>query len=306
MNEFDAIARLRAGFGELRAPDLGIGDDAAVLHDPRAQVLTVDAAVEGVHFERRWLTDAELSARAVEAAVSDLAAMGAEPDALLLAWSLPSTLTEVLLDGLIEGVREVCARHGLRVAGGNLTGGPCVALTTTVLGRSGGRLLRRDGARPGDLVALAGTVGLAAAGLRALQAERADDPSLATAVRAWRRPRAQIEAGLGIVATAHAAIDLSDGLAQDAGHLADASGCAVVLDADRFPRRRDLDAAADALGVDAVHLALHGGEDYALLAAGPASAFGQAWTIIGSVREGRGVHLEEGPAIAARGWDHFD
>lgn len=306
--EFERIARLRDLFGPLPPPDLGIGDDCAVLHDPRPLVITVDSAVEGVHFDRRWLSSADIAARAVEAAVSDLAAMGAAPGELLLAWSLPRESPDDLVTDLAHGVLRVTRRLGMRVAGGNLTASPVLSLTTTALGRAVGPSLRRDGARVGDLLAVTGHPGAAAVGLHALLSPRGDEPTFTDFVNRWRAPAARIAEGLALVGRAHAAIDLSDGLAQDASHLAAASGCALVLDADRLPWLPGQREAARALGFDPVELALHGGEDYELLASGPAGAFDAGWTIIGEVRAGDGVQLRRGGVTAPvepGGWDHF-
>lgn len=304
--EFERIAHLRSLFGGLDPPDVGIGDDAAVLHDPRPLVVTVDASVEGVHFDRRWIAPDDLAARAVEAAVSDLAAMGATPTQLLLAWSLPRDTDDALVDSLGRGSLRAARRLGMRVAGGNLTGGPVLSLTTTALGRTTGSTLRRDGARPGDVIAVTGHPGAAAVGLRALMSDRA--AGFGAFVERWRSPTARVAEGLALAGRAHAAIDLSDGLASDARHMATASGCALVIDVERLPLLPGQREAAAALGSDAVELALHGGEDYELLAAGPAEAFDARWTVIGEVREGRGLSMRrdgsEAP-ITPAGWDHF-
>jgi thiamine-monophosphate kinase len=306
--EFERIARLRELFGAPPPPDLGIGDDCAVLHDPRPLVITVDAAVEGVHFDRRWITDDDLSARAVEAAVSDLAAMGALPTGLLLAWALPRESPDALVTSLARGVLRVADRLGMRVVGGNLARSPALSLTTTALGRAVGPPLRRDGARVGDALAVTGHPGAAAVGLRALMAGRGDEVLFTDFVNRWRAPSARVAEGLALVGRAACAIDLSDGLAQDAAHVAAASGCALIVDADRLPwlpRQRE---AAAALGHDATALALHGGEDYELLASAPAAAFDARWTIIGEVVAGTGVHLRRGATLSpvdAAGWDHF-
>lgn len=310
-SEFARIALLRKVFGEAPPPALGIGDDAAVLPDPRDLVATVDASVEGVHF-RRDLIDLEgASARACEAAMSDIAAMGGSLEGpgcgLLLAWSLPPTLTDADFAALAHGARRAADRAGTRILGGNLTRGLQLSLTTTVLGRVEGPPLRRDAARPGDVVATSGALGLSALGLSALFTDRSHDPRFATAVAKWREPRARLAEGAAIRGRATACIDLSDGLAQDARHLAEASGVALVFEAEAIlgllpPTLRELpdDAAWQA--------AAHGGEDYELLATGHPEAFGPEWTLIGSVRPGHGVfvsrHGAEAP-IAPQGWDHF-
>ena len=306
--EFEHIAHLKVLFGALAPPDVGIGDDAAILHDPRPLVITVDSAVEGVHFDRRWLSVADIAARAVEAAVSDLAAMGAVPGELLLAWSFPRTSPDDLVTELAQGVLRVTQRLGMRVIGGNLSGGPVLSLTTTALGRASGPSLRRDGARIGDVLAVTGHPGAAAVGLRALLTGHGDEVAFTEFVSRWRAPTARIAEGRSVVARAHSAIDLSDGLAQDASHVSAASGCALLLDADRLPWLAGQREAARVLGFDATALALHGGEDYELLASGPASAFDARWTIIGEVLAGAGVQVRRGGVttpLEALGWDHF-
>lgn len=304
--EFERIARLGSLFGRLDPPDVGIGDDAAVLHDPRPLVITVDAAVEGVHFDLRWISPDDLAARAIESAVSDLAAMGATPTELLLAWSLPRETTDAFVDALGAGSLRAARRLGMRVAGGNLTGGPVLSLTTTAMGRAAGPLLRRDGARVGDVLAVTGHPGAAAVGLRALMAGRGDEHGVF--VERWRSPTARVAEGLAVAGRAHAAIDLSDGLASDAHHMATASGCALVIDVERLPMLPGQRETAAVLGHDVTKLALHGGEDYGLLVAGPADAFDEGWTIIGEVRLGEGVLVRQGEVVTplvAAGWDHF-
>lgn len=306
--EFERIAHLKRLFGALDPPDLGIGDDCAVVHDPRPLVITVDSSVEGVHFDRRWIAPADIAARAVEAAVSDLAAMGAVPGDLLLAWSIPRESSDDLLTEMAHGVLRVTRRLGMRVIGGNLSGSPVLSLTTTALGRAVGPSLRRDGARVGDVLAVTGHPGAAAVGLRALMAGRGEEPAFTRFVSRWRAPEARIAEGRALVARAHGAIDLSDGLAQDAGHVSDASGCALVIDVERLPWLPGQREMARSLGLDATALALHGGEDYELLASGPADAFDARWTIIGDVLEGTGVMVRRDGVtapIAAYGWDHF-
>ena len=310
-HEFQRIARLAALFGRPSPPDVGIGDDCAVLFPSGAVVATVDAAVEGVHFRRDLLSLEDASCRAVEAAASDVAAMGGELAGvgcgLLLAWTLPVTLTEGDFDALARGARRAADRLGARVIGGNLAAAQTLTLTTTVLGRAPAGLLTRGGARPGDVVAVSGALGAAALGLNALLAGRGGDAGFAPFVAGWRSPRARVDLGRSIATRAHAAIDVSDGLAQDAGHLAQASGCAITLDVEQLPMLAGQRERAAELGLDAVELALTGGEDYELLAAGPCEAFGPEWTVIGEVTEGAGViALEAGVArrIGA-GWDHF-
>ncbi len=310
--EFDRIARLSKVFGEAVSPDLGIGDDAAVLHPQGLLIASVDAAVEGVHFRRDLLTLEEASSRAVEAAASDIAAMGGTLDGpgcgLLLAWSLPRDLSDNDFDALLTGARRAADRLSTRVIGGNLAAAPTIVLTTTVLGRCGSRAVLRSGARPGDIVAVSGPIGAAAIGLRALTACRGAEPWASEVVQAWRSPIARLDLSNEIARVATAAIDISDGLAQDVTHVARASSCAIRLRAEALPMLRQQRRAARELGLDAVEMALHGGEDYEVLATAPRGTLSDAWCEIGEVVEGAGVSVcREGitQELEASGWDHF-
>jgi thiamine-monophosphate kinase len=310
-SEWTRIALLRAalaGPADARVL-LGIGDDCAVLAPGAAPLVwTVDASVEGVHFRRDLLTLADVGYRATMAAASDLAAMGAAPLGLLAALVLPAWCSDEDLARLAEGQREAATEVGTAIVGGNLARGGELSITTTALGAAA-RPLTRAGARPGDALWMAGPVGLAAAGLALLLR---DPAATGPAVEAWRRPVARLADGLRAAPVARAAIDVSDGLAQDAGHLATASGARVVLDAGALVSP-ELRAAAALLGRDALDLALHGGEDYALVAALPASEAGAGFVRIGEVvahtaGEARVVLRREDGSIAAlegRGFDHF-
>ncbi|MFT3774851.1 MAG: thiamine-phosphate kinase [Minicystis sp.] len=296
---------------------LGIGDDAAVIapgSDPL--VWTVDASVEGVHFRRDLLSLADVGYRATMAAASDLAAMGAAPVGLLASLVLPSWMTDEDLAALAAGQREAADAIGAAVIGGNLAKGGELSITTTALGAAA-RPLTRAGARPGDAVWMAGPVGLAAAGLAMLlrgDASRADgDRSTAAseAIAAWRRPQARIADGLRAAPKAHAAIDVSDGLAQDLGHVAEASGVQIIVDA-RTIVGPALRGAAAEIGRDAVDLALHGGEDYAVVVVLAGDDALDGFVRIGEVAPRAGdarvaLRREDGAvaAIEARGFDHF-
>jgi thiamine-monophosphate kinase len=307
--EFEKIARLASRFARTaEGVSVGIGDDAAVLAPPRGRsiVWTIDEHVERTHFRRELLTWADEGWRSFMAAASDLAAMGADPWCALSALVLPPDFEDDSLDDLAEGQRLASDTVGAPIVGGNLARGEGVAITTTLLGTCE-RAVLRSGAVVGDDLLIAGPIGLAGAGLTAL--ERAmRDPRLRPAIAAWLRPRALLEEGKALGAIAHAANDVSDGLAQDALHLADASRVCIVLDEMEL-RAHTGDAlvrAAEALGLDWLDLALHGGEDYALVAASPEPIVGFAR--IGRVREGRGVVLATPfgeRAIEPRGFDHF-
>ncbi len=313
-SEWDRIEALRATFAAPSLPGVvvGIGDDAAVLA-PGAEPLvwTVDAAVDGVHFRRDLLSFVDIGYRATMAAASDLAAMGAAPRGLLTALVLPADVGDVELALLATGQREAADALGTAIVGGNLARGSELSITTTALGAAPAPLTRA-GALPGDALWAAGALGLAAAGLSLLLAGRvAVSPAALAAVQSWRRPRAQIAAGLAARGWAHAAIDVSDGLAQDVRHLARASGVDVVLDAAAV-LSPELRAIAAELGDDPLELALHGGEDYALLVAAPDGPAPGGFTRIGWILRQAGagsVQLarEDGAivAVVGRGFDHF-
>lgn len=291
---------------------VGIGDDAAVLAaPPEPLVWTVDAAVEGVHFRRDLLELEDVGYRATMAAASDLAAMGAAPLGLLAALVLPRWVTDADLAALARGQREAAETLGTAVIGGNLARGAELSITTTALGTAS-QPLRRAGARPGDVIWMAGAVGLAAAGLAALERGALPAIPLASAVAAWRRPRALLAEGIRARGRAHAAIDVSDGLARDIGHVARASGVRAVLDAAAIVGA-ELRAAAAALGRDPLSLALHGGEDYALLVTLPPGESLAGFTPIGVIEalaSGLPVALRSVDGAVTvldeRGFDHFD
>ncbi|HEV3194110.1 MAG TPA: thiamine-phosphate kinase [Polyangiaceae bacterium] len=288
--------------------EVGIGDDAAVLLAEHARgriVWTIDEQVEGSHFRRDWLSWRDIGWRSFMAAASDLAAMGAAPWSSLCALVLPDDVGDAALEQIALGQRDASAAVGAPVIGGNLARGATLSIATTLLGTCD-RAVTRGGARPGDALWIAGPIGLSAAGLLALQAGRGSEPSFDQSVTAWRRPRALIAEGRAMGALAHAAVDVSDGLARDAGHIAQASGVQLVLDEAALRSDQALNEAAAALGVEPVDLALHGGEDYALVIASPAPVEG--FRPIGEVRSGHGLMLRSQSgeqALEARGFDHF-
>jgi thiamine-monophosphate kinase len=269
--EFARIERIAALARRLPPPDagevlLGIGDDAAVVDVGGVpSVLCVDALVDGVHFRRDLSSPADVGWKAVAVNVSDVAAVGGTAVAAVVALHRPRDLPEADVDALYEGMAEAAAAYGLALVGGDTVTSPTLAVTVAVLGRAGPRTVTRSGARPGDVVVVAGALGAAAAALHAVGAGRTPDPAH---LAAHRRPRALPATGRALAASgATAVVDVSDGLGADAGHLARGGGVDLRLDA-------DLVAAAAADGVRAVgegwlDLVLGGGEDQALLATVP-------------------------------------
>jgi thiamine-monophosphate kinase len=274
------IARVRARVPA--APGhvvIGIGDDAAVVEPVRNQldVLTTDAAVEGVHFDRRFMPADAIGYRVIAANLSDLAAMGAEPRLALLSLVLPDALPLGDLDALLDGFMGLAARTGTALVGGNVTRspGPLVIDVTLTGAAKRRKVLTRGGARPGDELFVTGTVGGAAAGLAWLTGHAGsapDDPELAAAVERFLRPEPRLRMGrlAGRTRAASAAMDLSDGLADAVRQVAEASGTGAALDAAAVPVHGSV--AAVFGGEAALDAALTGGEDYELLFAVPRRA----------------------------------
>ena len=328
LGEFELIARYfrpldRPG-GRPRADvALGVGDDAAILRVPAGQELiaAIDSLVEGTHF-LPGCDPASIGHRALAVNLSDLAAMGATPAWALLALTLPAA-DEHFLEPFARGLRELADAQDVAIVGGDTTAGP-LAVTVQVLGFAPpGAALRRDGGSAGDLLFVSGTPGEAAAGLLL---ERGADgglvlpASLADADRALRRrflfPSPRVALGLALRGLASACIDVSDGLAGDAGRLAAASGCGARIEVDSLPLSPALQAA---VGPDrAADLALDGGDDYELCFAVPpgrlaelsgvAGQAGCSLRCIGVLAPEPGLRLLRAGKIlprAAAGYDHF-
>jgi thiamine-monophosphate kinase len=296
LSEWRKIAMLRDVFSTTsKTVPISIGDDAAVLDDRLVNVVTVDAQVEHVHFERDWLSLRDLGYRAIMTAASDLAAMRATPSAAVVALTLPEGFSDTDLEQLSFGQRDAAKILRCAIVGGNLSRGRDLSLTTTALGHTHAPLLR-SGAQVGDTVYLAGEVGLAAAGLRQLQQGR----RTGVCVDAWRRPCARMDV-VPSLGAATAGIDVSDGLAQDLAHLALASHLRIELDG--VPQHAEVLAFERLAGLPAYSLALYGGEDYALLVTSPLPLIG--FVPIGRCVQGAGVSFQGTNVDAAKGFDHF-
>lgn len=296
--EFDIIRSLVERWG---AVAIGIGDDAALVRVPRGEMLlaSVDANVENIHFRREWLTPEEIGYRAVTAALSDLAAMGARPLGMLLSLTVPESWIPEL-GRIADGIGEAATRFESPILGGNLSAALELSITTTVLG-SGFAPLTRAGARPGDLVYVTGTLGGPGAALARLQ--RNEPPGDARSRLA--RPVARLNEGQWLAgAGAASAIDISDGLVADLRHIAAASAVHIELDAALVPLF------APATLSDA----LQGGDEYELALTSPVpldtnafmQRFGIPLTEIGRVASGPPTVDVRGARVAdAKGHDHF-
>ena len=270
---------------------VGIGDDAAVVKPERGalQVLTTDATVEGVHFERRYSSLEDVGYRALAVNISDVAAMGGAPSLALLSLLLPSATTAEDVDALAEGFAVMASEAGVTLAGGNLsaTSGPLVVDVTVIGTVRPRRVLTRGGGRPGHELFVTGSIGAAAAGLRWLAGGgRSDpeDPAVAECVQRYRRPtpRARLGALLGRTRAASACMDLSDGLADAVHQLAEASGTGAEIDAALLPIHPGARAASASPG-DVLSASL-ASDDYELLFSVPPRSGGRLRTVIGSAR----------------------
>ena len=307
--EFDRIRRMAERW---RFVAKGLGDDCAFLDAGASRLaVSIDLSVEDVHFRRAWLSAHEIGYRAAAAALSDLAAVAAEPLALLLALGAPEKEPETTLHAVAEGVGEAVRHAGASIIGGDLTRAPVLVVDCCVIGRCE-RPVQRSGARPGDTLVVTGTLGGPLAALTAWEAGREPAPD---ARHRFARPdprhaAARYLADLG----AGAMIDLSDGLGGDLRHLLAASDVGARLDVDRIPVHPAASREAAAAGQAPWAFAVRSGEEYELLAALPAgvpaaalAAAPVAVTVIGSVEAERGIRAFERrvPVELPGGFDHF-
>ena len=328
MDEFALIRRFFAGLTSA-AHDvmLGIGDDAALLTVPAGHTLavTTDTLVAGRHFAEA-ATAFDVGYKSLAVNLSDLAAMGATPRWVTLALTMPEVDAE-WLGGFAAGFKTLADAEGVALVGGDTTRGPRAIGVTAMGVVEAGMALRRDGARADDLVAVTGTLGDAALGLRLLQQTSSRDVPgtvAASSVRATderfllerlHRPAPRIAAGRVLRGLATAAIDISDGLAGDLGHILAASGCGAEIEAEKLPASAAFAAQAPA---DPLALQLHGGDDYELCIALPpqhwasaqaaAAALNLPLTVIGRCTAEPGLRLRQNgvlQSLAARGYNHF-
>ncbi len=315
MGEFELLAKIRerlpAGGERLR---VGSGDDAAVSVPGGATATSVDALVEGVHFERGRASLAQIGHKALATALSDLAAMGAEPGEAYVVLGLPADLDQGGCLELLDGIAALAERTGTALAGGDLSRAGELFLALTVVGHAPAPadLVSRAGARPGDVLVATGELGGAAAGLL---------PGAGAGLLARQlEPQPRLGAGRALAASgARAMIDLSDGLGGDARHLAAASGVGLRIEAAALPLAGGVEEVAAAAGRDPLALAVSGGEDYELLAALPAERLadaqravgaaeaGLALTEIGVAVDGEGVEIRRpgGEPLEAAGYDQL-
>ena len=285
---------------------VGPGDDAAVIAaDDGRVVATTDVLVEGRHFRRDWSGGADVGVRAAAANLADIAAMGAVPTALLVGLAVPGDLPVQWALDLADGLGSEAALAGAAVVGGDIVRADQVTVAVTALGSLEGREpVLRSGARPGDLVAVSGRLGWAAAGLAVLSRGFRSPRAL---VEAHRRPAPPYAEGpRAALLGATALVDVSDGLVSDLGHVARASGVCVRLSTDAFHTPQELADTARALNADPLHWLLAGGDDHALAATFPAEVdLPMSWSVVGRVEEGEGVLVDGAAWTGPGGWRTF-
>jgi thiamine-monophosphate kinase len=327
--EFNLIGEIRRRL-ERTADDsrsrvaIGIGDDAAVTTVAGASAVSVDALVDGVGFRRRWCPPAAVGRKALAAALSDLAAMGAEAGEAYVWLGRPDDFGEADCLSLCDGLAEVASEHGVAVLGGDLTASGTLAVCITAVGRAerADDLVGRGGAETGHALCVTGALGGAAAGLMLLESDdlgaEVEAPAAEAAIARQLLPQPRLRCGRALAnAGVRAMIDVSDGLGADAEHLAAASGQGIEIELDAVPAGAGVEEVSAAAGRDPVELIAAGGEDYELLCAVPraalgkcaaaASAAGAELTEIGRFVAGGSVRLRlpGGRSVPVGGYDHL-
>jgi len=313
VGEFGLLAALLPSLPSGRDVLLGPGDDCAVVRTRNGRLLlTIDAMVENVHFRRDWLSPTQLGKKAFRINASDIAAMGGLPRWGVLHINAPPQIAAGDVAAISRAAAQAAAHSGACVVGGNLSRASRLAVVLALIGAAPRRVVRRAGARPGDLLYVTGSLGEAALGVRELRRNRA---ARGPAVRRFREPPLRLRVGtlLARSGVASAMIDVSDGLVQDLGHLCAASRVGARVEIERLPVSRHVRQAG-------MSLALAGGEDYELLCAVPArrrrrleglvAQFGCPFTCIGAcVAAPAGVRVVDAHGrivpVRAAGHDHF-
>jgi thiamine-monophosphate kinase len=300
-----------------------VGDDASVVLAEPVCAVSVDTIVDGVHFRlaEGWATPAQVGRRGLACALSDLAAMGAQPGEAYLALGIPDGMAEADALEVVRGARALAGETATAIAGGDVVRAPALTVSVTVVGwaQSVERLIARAGAQPGDLVGVTGRLGGAGAGLAVLSGRAPELPGTAAAVARAREPRPRLREGMALAgAGVHAMIDLSDGLATDAGHVGESSGVRLLIGLPALPLDESVEAVAGALGQPAWALAAGAGEDYELcfcaapadrdrVQAALAAAGGEGVSWVGEVAEGPpGAEFsdERGRRVRVAGFEH--
>ncbi len=324
IGEFDLIDLLNADVTGSEGLIIGIGDDAAAFQVPAGQavVTTCDVQVEDVHFRRRTHKPEDVGWRAIAVNLSDLAAMGAQPLYLIISLGLPADLEIDWIKAVYAGIAEINRWHSVVIIGGNVsrTTGPIFVDVTAVGCCEPARLLRRSGAKPGDLIVVTGTPGYAALGLALAESGQADRyPEGERFLLAHKKPTPRVAEGqlAAVSGVVHAMMDISDGFLGDLAHLCNQSKVGAEIDVEALPLNREFVEMAGRLGLDPVKVFLGGGEDYELLMAVAPDSFDQLASefaernlaplqAIGRFTVGPGVHAPARPDISlSKSFTHF-
>jgi thiamine-monophosphate kinase len=317
IGEFGFLSQLLPRLETASGVIVGPGQDCAIIRcSGTRQLYTVDALVEGVHFEAGWMTPQQLGRKSFLVNASDVAAMGGRPRFCVVSVGVPPTYPARDLSALHAGIAAAARACGAVVVGGNLTRAEQLFVSIALLADAPKRIVTRQGARPGDRIYVTGTLGDAALGVRLLRTRRGER-STALPIRRFREPSVRLPAGRRLVESGivSAMIDVSDGLVQDLGHICDESGVAARVRTARVPLSRAYRKLCDSGDL----LALHGGEDYELLCTVPERKvkelershrhLGCAITCIGEIVAGRGVRLFDALGqtmkLSDAGHDHF-
>lgn len=318
LGEFGLIDMLTQGLPLDDSVALGIGDDCAIVKVGKEQLLfSTDAFVEDVHFGRQWASPEDIGYKAAAAALSDIAAMGGNPTYMLITLACPRDTDAAFLERVYQGLRNMADIERVNIIGGDTSvSRQGLVLNIMVVGKAINTPLRRSGARPGDIVCVTGHPGSSALGLHALEREDRDAPP--SLIKAHLRPRPKILEGMYLSSGPEvtAMIDVSDGLAQDLGHIAAQSGVVIDIRTNKLPLSHDQINYARKSGLSPVDTALTGGEDYELaLTIAPSTAilllaefklqFVLPLTVIGTVREGAPGVFVDGKPYTQTGYCHF-
>jgi thiamine-monophosphate kinase len=315
MDEFSLIAAALSHCADTTSfpteTGVGPGDDAAVIPvGEELLVISVDSYVEEIHFRQDWMSLQQIGARAIEGSISDIAAMGAEPQYVLIHLMCPKGKTDQhVVTRMYSGINQACSINALTLLGGDTTAGPVYSIGVTALGKipRGQKAVRRSGMTPGNKICLSGPIGGAAAGLALC---RAGIHKPKSCLQAFFEPKARNDIGAALGKVATAMIDLSDGLSSELYHLSTQSGCRVRLFQSDIPVAEGVSDAAVVLGTDPLEWILHGGEEYQLLfSILEDQPVPDGCVVIGKAVSGEGVVLvdaqgEEEPLIAG-GYNHL-
>lgn len=304
VGEFGLIEQLQAHIGVNPQVLLGSGDDAAhVATKDGTYLVSTDLLIEGRHFRRDWSTAHDVGRKAAACNLSDINAMGGVATALTVGFGAPADLPVAWALDMIRGFEIECAHVGAHIVGGDVTESDKIVIAVTAMGDAA-RPVPRSGALPGDVVAYAGVLGLAGAGVAALSRGFRSPKSAVDAHRVPHPPYAAGPQAAGAGATSMT--DISDGLIADLAHVAEASKVAINLDSSAFVIPEGVITVADALGRDALSFVLAGGDDYALAATfSSETVLPDGWTRIGVVSDGTGVTVDGAPFDGAAGHQHF-